>query len=99
MLHETTHVFKLFTKSNNGKVAFFLVYTELYDNSLEYYVDLAGIVMADYPVLDLGDIKAVEYGGDTHKGKRGIEFEFPYSEDVIHPDYEEIGSFRMFPHK
>ena len=79
--------------------AFFLVRTDLYDDSMEYYIDLTGMVMLDYPNLSLKEIKAQELGGDTHRGKRCIEWQMPYSEDMIHPEYRKVCSFALYPHK
>lgn len=99
MIRDGIQIFKEYVISEDGKKIFFVIRTELYDNSVEYFIDLAGIAMADYPVLELKDMVAVEFGGDTHRGKRGIEFSMPNTENIIHPDYKKVSSFRLYPHK
>ena len=63
------------SKKNTGKVLFMLR-TDFYDNSLDYFLKLFEDAKKDFPDLKAEDITCQEYGGDTIKGLRGIEFDF-----------------------
>ena len=63
------------SKRNTGRVLFILR-TDLYDDSLDYFLKLFKEAKKDFPNLKPEDIMCQEYGGDTIKGLRGIEFIF-----------------------
>lgn len=52
----------------------FILRSDLYSSSLDYYLKLFEEAKKDFPDLDCNDVKCVEYGGNTIKGTRGIEF-------------------------
>jgi len=99
MISENIPIIKEYIIHDKGRSITFLVRTTLYNNSFEYYNDLAKIAMEDF-ILTLDEIKAVEYGGDTHKGQRGVEFTLPNDPQRtgIPKDYTEVCSLKSFPH-
>jgi hypothetical protein len=62
-------------KRNTGKILFILR-TDLYDNSLDYFLQLFAEAKKDFPNLTQKDVICREYGGRTVSGLRGIEFYF-----------------------
>ena len=61
---------------NTGNIQFSLR-TDFYDNSLDYYQKLFAEAQKDFPNLKPEDVKCRVYDGDTYKGLRGIDFNFP----------------------
>lgn len=45
-----------------------------YGSSLQHFLDLYQIALADYPELKLEEVSIVKYGGDRFKRTFGIEF-------------------------
>ncbi len=52
----------------------FILRTDLYDNSLDYFLKLFAEAKKDFPHLEAKNVICREYGGDTISGTRGIEF-------------------------
>ena len=50
--------------------------TDMHDNSLDYFLQLFAEAIKDFPNLKAKDVICQEYGGDTVRGIRGIEFDF-----------------------
>ncbi len=71
---------KQFVLSETRPKIVFILRTEMYDDRLSYFLDLFEEAKKDFPDLVAKQVKALKYGGDTHKGQRGIEFTFdlPY---------------------
>lgn len=71
----------------------------LYSSSIGYFLRLLEEAKKDFPDIrfDPEDVEAVEYGGDTHKGQRGIEFSVNKETDIP-LDYS-MDSFKLLPHK
>lgn len=63
------------SKKNTGKILFILR-TDYYNNTLDYFLQLFVEAKKDFPDLKATDVSCREYGGDTIKGLRGIEFYF-----------------------
>ncbi len=55
------------------KTIVFIVRTTLYDDSIQYFLDLLEILKKDFPDLDTNDIKSLVYGGMFYKRTRGLE--------------------------
>ena len=48
--------------------------TRTYNDSLIYILDIWEIIKKDYPDARPESVKVVEYGGDSIRGQRGLEF-------------------------
>jgi len=85
----------------SGKTTmFFSIRTKFYDNSVLYFMELLDELRKDFPdiVINPKHVEALEYGGDTYRGQRGIEIKLP--DDVLIPaDYELVSNFDHMPTK
>ena len=79
---------------------FFSIRTKYYDNSILYYMELLDELKKDFPdiVINPKHVKALEYGGNTYRGQRGIEVKLP--NDVLIPaDYTLVSDLNHLPTK
>ncbi len=66
-------IIKQYFQLKSGFVLFILR-TNLYSESLQYFLTLFEEAKKDFPDIKAKDIAATEYDGDTIRGTRGIEF-------------------------
>ena len=74
MIRKEIKIIKEHVVNEKNKTIHFIIRTKLYDDSVQYWLDLVEIAKQDFPKLDLSKVKSVVYGGDSYKGTRGIEF-------------------------
>jgi hypothetical protein len=94
MIRKNIEIYKEYIKNTkNPDKIHFVIRTRLYNDSIQYYLDLVEIAKQDfpekdYPDLNMKEIQAVVYGGDRFRKTRGIEFTL---ENVKIPkEYKEI---------
>ena len=74
MIRKDIEIIKEYVVNKEFKTMHFTVRTTLYDDSVQYWLDLMEIAKQDFPDLDLNEVKSVVYGGISYKGTRGVEF-------------------------
>jgi hypothetical protein len=74
MIHKDIEIHREYVLNNNCGTIHFVVRTRLYDNSVQYWLDLVEIAKQDFPDLNLKEVETIVYGGDSIRKTRGIEF-------------------------
>lgn len=92
-----TKVIREYVVHNNGRSITFILRTNFYSSTLDYWQDLYDLAHNDgFKDLHPNKTKCREYDGDTHRGQRGIEF--VYDMPVTIPDRYEQRT-KMIPTK
>ena len=84
MIRKEIEIIKEYVVNTKCKTIHFTVRTTLYDDSVQYWLDLVEIAKKDFSELNLSEVKSIIYGGCSYKGTRGIEF--PLNKPVKIPD-------------
>ncbi len=74
MIKKTIKIIKEYVVNKEYGTIHFTVRTTLYDESVQYWLDLVEIAKQDFPDLNLDKVNTIVYGGDCQKGTRGVEF-------------------------
>ena len=74
MISKNIEIIKEYVIDKKHDTIIFTVRTKLYDDNVQYWLDLVEIAKKDFPQLTLDRVKSVMYGGDCYRRTKGIEF-------------------------
>ena len=73
MFKSYVEIIKEYVVNKEYKSIHFTIRTEIYDDSVQYVLDLIEILKQDFSNFDMADVKLVVYGDNYYKGTRGVE--------------------------
>ena len=73
MIKDYIEIIKEYVVNEKHKSIHFTIRTEMYDDSVQYVLDLIEILKQDFSNFSMDDVKFVVYGGQCYKRTRGVE--------------------------